>query len=254
MSGLKEVAFQLVTHGYAGPFNIGKRPLFIPRKSRADVKLKVTRVVNFFLGYTHIVLANNFARAPANRSSSFSLHFSLQSRMRSLIYTNHIHSIFHLYFEGTVMSESGKKAPVIAVVVLLLAAGGAIIYNFRDSTPHPSKYAYFVDESSGQEYTRSINDIPPVTGSDGKVLVREVKYSVDGTPKVAYYYKFTDSMKKKLEEIISSGKEIGDTDVGSGQLVRSPAPGSKWLPATSVEGQALMQIDLSHGKVTMLQP
>jgi hypothetical protein len=61
-------------------------------------------------------------------------------------------------------------------------------------------------------------------------------------------------MKKKIEDVIASGKSVGDMEIGSGQLVRSPAPNSKWVPAGSGDGQSIMQIDLSQGKVQIVQP
>ncbi|MGN6367439.1 MAG: hypothetical protein ACTHN5_04170 [Phycisphaerae bacterium] len=151
------------------------------------------------------------------------------------------------------MADSSKKTAVVAVVALLLAAGAVLVYNSRGTTPRASGLGYFVDDATGQETTRSVKDIPPVS-ENGKTLVREVKYSLNGKPKAAYYYKFTDAMKKKIEDVIASGKDIGDMEIGSGQLVRSPAPNSKWVAAGSDEGQAIMQIDLSQGKIEMLQP
>jgi hypothetical protein len=153
------------------------------------------------------------------------------------------------------MAESGSKTGIWVVIVLLLALVAIVFYNMRGSTPRASGLGYFVDEDNGQEYTRSVNDIPPVSGPNGKPLVRAVKYSVDGTVKTAYYYKFTDDMKKKIEDVIASGKSVGDMEVGSGQLVRGPGSGSKWVKAGTAEGQTVMQIDLSQGKeVQIIQP
>jgi hypothetical protein len=151
----------------------------------------------------------------------------------------------------TLKKRKSKKSnlPLWGAIGLLALAGAIVYYGMKGTRPHASSMAYFIDEETGEESTRPVNDIPPLLGKGNRAsVVREVKYSVDGKVKTAYYYKFTDAMKKKIEGVIAGGGNIGDMDVGPGQLVRSPDPGSKWVNVVSEGGQSVSHIDLSQGK------
>jgi hypothetical protein len=143
--------------------------------------------------------------------------------------------------------RQGVQKSGVWVAVALLAGAGFVAYRYAHSSGyHPPTSAYFVDEETGEELVRPATDIPPLMGKSGKpTVVREFKYSVDGgkTSKVAYYFKYSDSMKEKLEAAIAAGKG-GDLDGNPGEWVRSPAPQSKWALLGTPEAQAISHVDL----------
>lgn len=150
------------------------------------------------------------------------------------------------------MAENSKKSQIVLIVALFLAAG-AVAYYFRAGGGfHKANVnGWFVDEESNEESVRPLTDIPPVAGKSGKfTVVREFKYSDDSgkTFKVAYWFKYTDAMKKKLEETIAAGKSMADIETNTGELVRLPAAGSKWIPIGSAEGSTISQIPIPAGK------
>jgi hypothetical protein len=152
------------------------------------------------------------------------------------------------------MAENSKSGKIVLVVALLVAAGG-VTYYFRSPGFHPSKGAYYFDEETGEEMARPGTDVPPLIGKGGKpTIVREFKYSVDGgkTSKVAYYFKYTDDWKKKLEEAQAHG---GSVDAVLGELIRAPAPGSKWISFGSDEAQPIVHPDLPpNADVLIMSP
>ena len=102
------------------------------------------------------------------------------------------------------MPELRGSAGIGIAAVLLIAAGGIFYYFGGHRGYHAINSSYFVDEETGEESVHPLTDIPPLIGKSGKsTLVREVKYSLDGgkTVKVAYYLKFNDATKKKLEDL-----------------------------------------------------
>jgi hypothetical protein len=148
------------------------------------------------------------------------------------------------------MSDKMKRysMPLLAVAILATAAG-VFIMN-RPRSPKALTSAYFIDEETGAESIRPMSDIPPLKGPGGKdSIVREFKYSDDGhaTVKTAYYIKFTPQTQAKLQSMATQA-ERDQYDATAGTLVRSPTPGSKWVPWTSPEGQAVTTIHPADGK------
>ena len=149
------------------------------------------------------------------------------------------------------MAESEGKGKLWVAVAILIAAAAIIIYFNRGHGRSSIASYYFIDEETGEESVRPVSDIPPLPGKSGKpTVVREYKYSLDGgsTVKVGYYLKFDDGAKKKLEDLVAQGKNPNEIDTTSGQLVRSPDPGSKWVSIGSGEGQTITHLDIPQGK------
>jgi hypothetical protein len=83
--------------------------------------------------------------------------------------------------------------------------------------------------------------------SNRETVVEVCKFSCDGgkTGKIAYYFKFTPEMKKKLET--ASVADRGNIDQTVGELVRAPSARSKWLPFRSDEGGQITTISCPEG-------
>ncbi|MGN6368287.1 MAG: hypothetical protein ACTHN5_08520 [Phycisphaerae bacterium] len=148
------------------------------------------------------------------------------------------------------MSKVMKRYGMPAVALLILAtAAGAFVMNWPRS-PKVLTSAYFVDEATGEETVRPMSDIPPLKGAGGgETVVREFKYTEDGraTVKVAYYIKYTPETQAKLQGM-KTQEERDQYDATEGTLVRSPAPGSKWVEWGSPEGQEITTIHPGEGK------
>ncbi|MGN6369429.1 MAG: hypothetical protein ACTHN5_14315 [Phycisphaerae bacterium] len=148
------------------------------------------------------------------------------------------------------MSESSGKIRGIVTALVIIAAA-VFLYIWRTGGVHASNgNGWFVDEETGEEMTMPQKMIPPLPGKSGKMtVVREFKYSDDGgkTYKVAYWYKYTDEMKKQLEDAIAAGHE-GDVETAPGELVRLPTKGSEWVPLGSDKGQQISHVDIPAGK------
>jgi hypothetical protein len=154
--------------------------------------------------------------------------------------------------------RNGIQKSGIWLAAILLAGAGVVIYHYVHPTGyHPPTSAYFVDEDTGEEFVRPATDIPPLEGKNKKpTVVREFKYSLDGgkTSKVGYYYKYTESMKQKLDAAIAAGHG-GDIDGNPGELVRAPAAGNKWVLFGSPEADAITHVDIpANADIVIMTP
>lgn len=148
--------------------------------------------------------------------------------------------------------QSLNKNPFIAggalVLIIIIGLFFAIKSIIGPSGPPIPKYAYYIDEETGEESEQSINEIPPlVNEKTGKpTLVRASYYSCGsckkGERKLAYLEKFTPQAKDTLEKARKASAEgqppMEDMSVHMrGYLVRSPEPGAKWVLAESDPGR-----------------
>ena len=143
-----------------------------------------------------------------------------------------------------------KHGIYVAVGALVLA--GLVYYGMAGRAGRVPTRAFFFDEESGEELARPNTDVPPLMGKSGKETVVETfKYSCDGgkTSVVAYYYKFTPEMKRKLES--TPMNERGTVDGTGGELkVRlSRRWRREWVPMRSEQGQQIItNINCPPGK------
>jgi hypothetical protein len=114
--------------------------------------------------------------------------------------------------------------------------------------------AFYIDEDTGAESVLPITSVPPLLGATGKpTLVQAFKYSCDGgkTTKVAYLMKYTDAGKQYLE---SKKKNQPFAFLGANTLVRSPDPGSPWVPQNSKEGAQVIVVNCPTGQYQTINP
>jgi hypothetical protein len=107
--------------------------------------------------------------------------------------------------------------------------------------------AYYVDEETGEKSEQPIGSIPPLMGKSGKpTLVRVVMVSCQSNGKNAqekFYQRYAPQAHAKIMELQGTSDpdrlmELDDLKARAEQ-VRLPAPGSKWVLATSEEGQKI---------------
>jgi len=161
-----------------------------------------------------------------------------------------------------------NKNPFIAggvlVVIIIVGLAFAIKSIIGPSGPPIPKYAYYIDEETGEESTQSINEIPPlVNQKTGKpTLVRASYYSCGNCKKdrkLAYLEKFTPQAKEVLEKARKATSEgmppMEDMSVHMrGYFVRSPQAGSNWVLAESEQGrQVTSAIACPNGDNTNLK-
>ena len=132
----------------------------------------------------------------------------------------------------------------IPIVIILLLIGGVLfwIYSKRPARPESNfNKAFFVDEETGVESVNSIDAIPPLPGQGGKpTVVRALKFSCEGgkNPRTLYYLKYTPEAQAELQSLPPDSPLRSDV-ITSGELIRSPAADSEWVPATSSQADAL---------------
>jgi len=125
-------------------------------------------------------------------------------------------------------------AAVVLAVLLLIFRGG------NKPAHEMTKYAkaFYVDEETGEEFVRPVDQLPPLMGPSGRpTLVRAYKFSADGgtTAPVVYLEKYPDEV---LDELKTSTDDARKSDLLSqGLYIRLPSDGSKWLPKNSPEAQ-----------------
>jgi hypothetical protein len=135
-------------------------------------------------------------------------------------------------------------APILLVIVVAIYAGV-----HRSGGPTPVAYdlkLYYYDEDSGETVIRTDKDIPPLLNAQGKRSLVRATYMTAGDSSqktLVYLMKYTDEAKAALdEEVRKKGFLDALTARGyeGGCLIRKPAPGSPWVPASSAEGLAIV--------------
>jgi hypothetical protein len=135
------------------------------------------------------------------------------------------------------------KWGVLLFIVLLLVGGLFLWIHSRPSTRPENNFtkAFFVDEETGVESVNSIDAIPPLPGQGGKpTVVRAMKFSCEGgkNPRTLYLLKYTPEAQAELQSLPPDSPRRSDV-ITSGELIRSPAADSEWVPATSSQTDAL---------------
>src|SRR5580704_8056215 len=108
------------------------------------------------------------------------------------------------------MREFINKHGTVIGAALLVAAALVIYFFYLRKGSGPTNLAYYIDEETGEESIHPRTDLPPLIGKSGRpTVVEEFKFTCDGgsTVKVAYYFKFTDSAKKRFDDLVASGKK-----------------------------------------------
>ena len=149
-----------------------------------------------------------------------------------------------------------KYGKYVAVAALVLA-GVVFFFSTRGGVKTPNS-TYFVDEDTGVESTRSVNDVPPLIGAKGNPsIVKVYKYRVEGSAdvKIGYYVKFTPDMKVKVEDSLAHPDKYPELNTAPGMLVRKADAGPKgWVAATSGEGKKIMEGDPNEGSRDTVYP
>jgi hypothetical protein len=151
-----------------------------------------------------------------------------------------------------------KHGKYVAIAAILLAVVIYFVFGRGPGEPNIQK-AFFVDDETGETFTLGLSEgfAPRNNPNTGKpTLVQVVKYSCDGgtTSKDAYYVKYSDGVKKQLDENFAKTGKIAGIDVSLGTWVRSPAKGSKWLQGGSTESAQVMSIKCPSGEISWVLP
>ncbi|MCL2648070.1 MAG: cadherin-like domain-containing protein [Phycisphaerales bacterium] len=144
--------------------------------------------------------------------------------------------------------------PLIAVIVVLVIL--VLWLNHRNSAPPrpnfsgDSSLAFFVNETTGKESVRSVNDIPPLPADDDTdSLVIAVKFKADTEKdaKIWYYVKYPVKVRDWTQSLPADDLNRMNA-LEESRLIRAVEPGSQWLPATDPEAVKIMTIpDASPG-------
>lgn len=135
-----------------------------------------------------------------------------------------------------------KNGAYVAAGLIIIAL--AVWYVFGRGGDHIPSKAFFIDEDTGQESTRSIDDVPPLAGAKGNpsiVRVYKFNYEDDPTVRVGYYVKFPADMKAKMEDLIKHPNPQSLLEPGAAELIRKPDAGlNGWVKLSSAEGDKIV--------------
>jgi hypothetical protein len=111
-----------------------------------------------------------------------------------------------------------------------------------------SKWAYYVNDSTGAETKRLATEIPPTADN----MVQEIKIRCGSKVKVAYYLKYIPEAHDKLVELAQQTptgtdahqrrdefmkiEDLKQQVRRAGEQVRLPAPGSPWVMGDTQQG------------------
>ena len=139
-----------------------------------------------------------------------------------------------------------KYGMYIGIGTLLLAVVIFLTLGRRKHVATPSidlSKGFFIDEQTNQESVRSLDEIPPLPGKDGKpTVVRAMKYhSPDGKQtRIVYLLKYSDQIQAQFNAA-PAGSPVRSQilESSSGEMVCSPDSGSQWVSADSSAGQQI---------------
>lgn len=133
--------------------------------------------------------------------------------------------------------------PIATGIAVLMIAGSVIFWSVYDPSARIPD-GDFIDEQTGEVSARSIDQLPPLVGSNGKATVVRAYYSVarDGLPRrLLYMQKYSDTTKAYLEQYLKEHRTGRPQfpDPPTAILVRAPEPGSPWVPLETPQGRKL---------------
>ncbi|MCL2641840.1 MAG: hypothetical protein FWD53_13400 [Phycisphaerales bacterium] len=136
----------------------------------------------------------------------------------------------------------GKFAyPIIGAAIVLAVL--LLVFRGRGSSVPVAKglQAFYVDDETNEEVVLPANQMPPLTGKDGRpTLVLAHKFTNGGTTIItAYLEKYSDQALEDLQSMAADDPRKPEL-MDSGRLIRLPGPGQKWVPINSREGQKIL--------------
>jgi hypothetical protein len=135
-------------------------------------------------------------------------------------------------------------AGVIAVIALLAAYVGTRQAAEPVSYAGNPELAFFVDENTGEEKVLPADEVPPLSGKDGKEsVVMAVKFKSD-TEKAAKTWYFIKYPAKVRDRVRGLPKDDIDrlTLLDKWRLVRAPEAGSPWVKVTAPEAERIVTV------------
>ena len=145
-----------------------------------------------------------------------------------------------------------KYGLIIAISAFVLI-GICYLFNRGESSDkwgNPN-LAYFYDEENGSESIHPITDRSPLPGASGKLtMVLAQKFTSDNnkTSKIYYLQKYSEQALEDMTKISPNHPDYYKT-ISKCLLVRSPEPGSPWVPADSPEGHKILNVSTdANGK------
>jgi len=133
--------------------------------------------------------------------------------------------------------------PIAGVVLVFALLFAAFQCRGKSHAPEVAKYfkAFFIDEETGEESVRSVNDYPPLMGKSGKrTVVRAYKFTNDGgkTVVIGYLEKYSD----EAIEVLTTSKNAGHkmNILNAGPLIRLPSANQEWVERNSPAGKELL--------------
>jgi len=145
--------------------------------------------------------------------------------------------------DNSLVVSAAAVVVIAALLYFVLRQSGVVGGN----TYTPPTKAFFYDEDTGETVVRSAKDIPPCDNGKGKMTLVKAYYYTYGTDdekKLAYLEKYTDQARAVLEKANASGGEIDPMNIGvveTGQYVRAPEAGSRWVQMRSGPGEEIMR-------------
>lgn len=145
----------------------------------------------------------------------------------------------------------------------LLPSNAKVEPRVKEAVAGTRRTAYFIDTADGSLTIRPRSDIPPLVGKTGKLtVVLGVFYSCGSCKdkRLAYLLKYTKAEQERLQRLQRRSPGDRTTQIAAiqafeGMLVRRPANGSRWFPASSPTGTQIMALpDCASGLVHRCTP
>ncbi len=156
--------------------------------------------------------------------------------------------------------NQNQKPFIIGGIIIVCLSLGLLVWELKpvSAVAAPNSY-YFYDTSDGSITTEPAAAIPPLKGAGGKdTLVRAFMFtcSTCGDKKAGYLLKYSAEGKAALTFLshppsadataMQRSQYAAESSqyklfVGEGTLVRSPAKGTPWVPAMSLQGRQLIK-------------
>jgi len=124
---------------------------------------------------------------------------------------------------------------VLAILLLIFRGSGNVVPVAKELK------AFYVDDETNEEFVLPANQMPPLTGKDGRpTLVLAHKFTNGGTTVITTYLeKYSDQAIEDLKSMPNDDPRKPEL-LDSGRLIRLPGPNQKWVPINSREGQRIL--------------